>query len=89
MPAATAVRQVGKRLNRWKIRAGGARTYARMRRRETRIRRPDFTSVIGHSDVSVEGGVGRSVDLAHAALADEGGHVVVPEAGADVQGHKL
>ncbi len=29
------------------------------------------------------------VDLAHAALADEGGHVVVPESVTDVQGHGL
>ena len=62
VPAATAVRQVGKRLNRWKIRGGGARTYARMRRPETRFRGPDFTSVIGHWDVSIEGRVPGAVD---------------------------
>ncbi len=32
-------------------------------------------------------GVGGLPDLAHAALAEEGGHVVVAEAGADGQGH--
>ncbi len=33
----------------------------------------------------LEGRVRAAVDLAHAALADEGGHVVVPEAVTDVQ----
>ena len=33
--------------------------------------------------VPVELRVAGAVDLAHAALADEGGHVVVPEAGTD------
>ncbi len=32
---------------------------------------------------------GCSVDLAHAALADEGGHLVMAESGADVQRHEL
>jgi hypothetical protein len=34
-------------------------------------------------------GVGRLPDLAHAALAEEGGDVVVPEAGAGTEGHNL
>jgi hypothetical protein len=29
------------------------------------------------------------IGLAHAALTDEGGHVVVAEAGADLKGHRL
>jgi hypothetical protein len=33
-------------------------------------------------DLAVELGVGGLPDLAHASLADEGGHVVMPEAGA-------
>ena len=33
--------------------------------------------------------VSRLIDLSHAALADEGGHVVMAEAGADVEGHEL
>ena len=33
--------------------------------------------------------IGGLVDLAHAALADQGGDVVVPEAGAGLQSHAL
>ena len=33
-------------------------------------------------------GVGGLVDLAHAAFADEGGHVVMAESGADAEGHR-
>ena len=40
-------------------------------------------------DVAAELRVGGAIDLAHAAYADEGGHVIVPEAGADGQGHDL
>ena len=36
---------------------------------------------------SVERTVGRLPDLAHAALAEEGGDVVVPEAGAGAEWH--
>ena len=32
---------------------------------------------------------GNRIDLPHAALADEGGHVVVAEAGADFERHVL
>ena len=39
-------------------------------------------------DLAVELGVGGLPDLAHAALANEGGHVIVPEAGASGQGHE-
>ena len=35
----------------------------------------------------VELGIGGLVDLAHAPLADEGGHVVMAEAATDVQRH--
>ena len=38
-------------------------------------------------DLAVELGVGGLPDLAHAALAEEGGDVVVPEAGAGTQRH--
>ena len=38
---------------------------------------------------SVERTVGGLPDLAHAALAEEGGDIVVPEAGAWTQGHGL
>ena len=34
-------------------------------------------------DIAPELRVGRLIDLAHSPLADEGGHVIVPEAGAD------
>ena len=34
-------------------------------------------------DLAVECGISRLIDLAHPAFADEGGHVVVAEAGAD------
>ena len=40
-------------------------------------------------DIAVELRVGGLPDLAHAAFADEGGHVVVAETGADGQGHEL
>ena len=40
-------------------------------------------------DLTVELSVGGLPDLAHAPFADEGGHIVVPEAGASGQGHKL
>ena len=36
----------------------------------------------------VEGGIGGLIDLAHAAFADEGRHVVMAEPGADVSGHQ-
>ena len=39
--------------------------------------------------IPVELGVPGAIELTHPALADEGGHVVVAEPGADVQGHKL
>ena len=38
---------------------------------------------------AVELGVAGAIDLAHAAFADEGGHVVVPEPGTDFKGHQL
>ena len=38
-------------------------------------------------DVAAQLRVGGAIDLAHAAFADEGGDVVVAEAGADGQGH--
>ena len=38
-------------------------------------------------DLSVQLGIGGLIDLAHAALADEGGDVVVSDAGADFEGH--
>ena len=40
-------------------------------------------------NITAELGVGRPTDRPHAALADEGGHVVVPEAVADAQSHEL
>ena len=40
-------------------------------------------------DLAIELGIGGLIDLAHPALADEGGHVVVSNAGADLQGHRL
>ena len=40
-------------------------------------------------DLAAKLGVSRLPDLAHAAFAKEGGHVVVPEAGADAEGHEL
>ena len=40
-------------------------------------------------DLAVELGVGGLPDLAHPALANEGGDVIVPEAGAGLQGHDL
>ena len=40
-------------------------------------------------DIAVELGVGGLIDLPHAPLADEGGHVVMAEAGAGAQGHDL
>ena len=51
-----------------------------------------LATCIGAGDlvvIPVELGVGGLIDLAHAALADEGGDVVVAEAGADGQGHGL
>ena len=38
---------------------------------------------------AVELGIGGQIDLAHAALADEGGDAVVAESGADLKGHRL
>ena len=38
-------------------------------------------------DVPVELGVARAIDLAHAALADEGGDLVMRQTSADLQGH--
>ena len=38
-------------------------------------------------DIAAELGVGRLIDLSHPSLADEGGHVVVAESGADLEGH--
>ena len=40
-------------------------------------------------DLSVELGVSSLPDLAHAALAEEGGNLIVPEAGAGAEGHAL
>ena len=40
-------------------------------------------------DITAQLRVGGAIDLAHAALPDEGGHVVVPEPGADCEGHEL
>ncbi len=37
--------------------------------------------------MSVELGVGGLPDLAHATLANEGGHIVVAETGTGAQGH--
>ena len=39
------------------------------------------------ADLAVELGVGGLIDLPHAPLADEGGHIVVAEAGADLERH--
>ena len=39
-------------------------------------------------DLPVQLGIGGLIDLAHAPLADEGGHVVVGDAGADLQSHE-
>jgi hypothetical protein len=39
-------------------------------------------------DLAVELGVGRLPDLAHSPLTEQGGDVVVPEAGASGQGHE-
>ena len=36
----------------------------------------------------VQLGIGGLIDLAHAPLADEGGDIVMGDAGADVQGHR-
>ncbi len=38
-------------------------------------------------DRAVQAGVGGLIDLPHAPLADEGGDVVMAEAGADVERH--
>ena len=38
-------------------------------------------------DLAVELRVGGLIDLAHTPLADEGGHVVMAEAGADLKRH--
>ena len=40
-------------------------------------------------DVAAQSRVGCPIDLAHAALADEGGDVVMAESGADGEGHRL
>ena len=39
-------------------------------------------------DIAAQLGVGGAVDLAHPASADEGGHVVMAEAGAYVEGRE-
>ena len=39
-------------------------------------------------DLAVQPRIGRAIDLAHAALADEGGHVIVVEPETDVEGHE-
>ena len=43
----------------------------------------------GRFEQGCELGVSRAVDLPHPSFPDEGGHVVVPEAVTDVQGHGL
>ena len=40
-------------------------------------------------DLAVQLGVGGLIDLSHTPLADEGGHVVVGDARADVESHRL
>ena len=40
-------------------------------------------------DLAIQLGVGGLPDLTHAPFAEEGGHVVVPEAGAGAEGHDL
>ena len=40
-------------------------------------------------DLAVELGVGGLPDLSHPAFAEQGGDVVVPEAGAGTEGHDL
>ncbi len=40
-------------------------------------------------DVSVKGRISGAIDLSHAALTDESSDVVVGEAGADSQSHRL
>ena len=42
-----------------------------------------------HGDLTLQLRVGGLIDLSHAALADEGGHVVVAEWGAAGEGHEL
>ena len=37
----------------------------------------------------IEVRIGGLIDLAHAPLTDEGGHVVMAESGADGQGHRV
>ena len=39
-------------------------------------------------DLPIQLGIGGLIDLAHAALADEGGDVVVAELGADIKSHE-
>ena len=53
-----------------------------------RVRRERFGEDL-ERHLPLELRISRLIDLAHAALADEGGHVVMPEAGADFQGHGL
>ena len=40
-------------------------------------------------DIAAQLRIGGAIDLSHAPLADKGGDVVVPETGADGQGHEL
>ena len=40
-------------------------------------------------NLALELRISRLIDLPHAAFADEGGHVVVPESRADLEGHRL
>ena len=40
-------------------------------------------------DLAVQLGIGGLIDLSHAPLADEGGHVVMADSGADCEGHRV
>ena len=40
-------------------------------------------------DIAAQLRVGGAIDLAHAALADEGSHVVMPQPRTDLEGHQL
>ena len=55
-------------------------------RKPIRIGRKRFRQDL-QRHLPVQFGIGGLADLAHAALADEGGDIVVAEAGADVEGY--
>ena len=58
------------------------------RARRSGISREDVGEDL-QGNLAVELRVGGLPDLSHAALAEEGSHIVAPEAGAGTQGHDL